>query len=419
VNRKIILFAVGVKMYNKMAFSDIKTGLEIELIRVGEDGRLAKTPHPFPNNKNLDRDFCEDQLEIITPPCNGIDEMTDCLHRLQVEAAKGLKNEYLWFCSNPPHFDNEDCIHIAEFSGKQKFKSDYRNSLKDRYGKRIMLYSGIHFNISFGDEFWKYMNVNTEEEKDGLYLKLAKYATLYSWLIVLLTAASPVCDCSIENDNDYDSCFDGYASRRQSEKGYWNSFVPVLDYTSIETYAQSIKKYVEEGVLISPSELYTPIRLKSGGMNNPDTLVEKGVNHIELRMFDINPLFCDGINPNDLKFAHIFMFYIAHLPDFDFTEKMQISAIENHKSAAKFDLSDVYIGDENITTASIEFLENMEKFLDDKKLSEVRELIKSQKYKITKNKRYCVEIKNMYEGNFNGKMFETSKKYTDLKRNEV
>jgi hypothetical protein len=25
----------------------------------------------------------------------------------------------------------------------------------------------------------------------------------------------------------------------------------------------------------------------------------------------------------------------------------------------------------------------------------------------------------MYEGNFNGKMFETSKKYTDLKRNEL
>ncbi|MBQ9600041.1 MAG: glutathione synthase, partial [Clostridia bacterium] len=49
-------------------------GLERETLRVGEDGKLAQTAHPF-DDKRLDRDFCENQLEIITPVCGSIDEL--------------------------------------------------------------------------------------------------------------------------------------------------------------------------------------------------------------------------------------------------------------------------------------------------------------------------------------------------------
>lgn len=40
-------------------------GLERETLRIDKNGRLAQTPHPF-DDPHLQRDFCENQLEIIT-----------------------------------------------------------------------------------------------------------------------------------------------------------------------------------------------------------------------------------------------------------------------------------------------------------------------------------------------------------------
>jgi glutamate--cysteine ligase len=397
-------------MYNKTTLYDIKTGLEIELLRVGTDDRLAKTPHPFPGDKNLDRDFCEDQLEIITPPCDGIDELMSVLKKLQSKAVNGLKNEYLWFCSNPPHFDNEDCIHIARFYGNQSFKSDYRNHLKDRYGKRRMLYSGIHFNISFGDKFFESLGISTVEEKNNLYLKLAKYSSYYGWLLVLLTSASPVCDFSLIDDNSCGSFFDGYASRRQGEKGYWNSFDPVLDYSSIDGYTGSIQAYVDKGILLSPSELYIPVRLK---FDDDGT-----VNHIELRMFDINPLYPDGVNSDDLKFAHLFMAYLAAKPDFEFTYDMQIAALKNHKNAAKFDVDNIEIDGNKIISSALDILENTAGFY--KNICDTSS-IDFQLKKLKNDERYCKKLKILHSVGFASKMAETSKKYTvnKIKKTEV
>ena len=50
-----------IKEYIKQA----EFGIERESLRVNTDGRLAQTPHPFERHKNIDRDFCENQIEII------------------------------------------------------------------------------------------------------------------------------------------------------------------------------------------------------------------------------------------------------------------------------------------------------------------------------------------------------------------
>lgn len=41
-------------------------GLERETLRVTQDGHMAHTPHPFPNDPNIVKDFCENQTEINT-----------------------------------------------------------------------------------------------------------------------------------------------------------------------------------------------------------------------------------------------------------------------------------------------------------------------------------------------------------------
>ena len=44
-------------------------GLEKEALRITEDGHMAHTPHPFPGDERITRDFCENQTEINTFGC--------------------------------------------------------------------------------------------------------------------------------------------------------------------------------------------------------------------------------------------------------------------------------------------------------------------------------------------------------------
>lgn len=120
--------------------------------------------------------------------------------------------------------------------------------------------------------------------------------------------------------------FSGYGSMRNSEFGYWNQFIPTLDYSDIESFTDSIQGYIDDGLLLSPAELYLPVRLKPKGKYSLDAL-KTGIDHIELRMFDLNPLSDVGIFSEDAEFAHLLMLYLLHLPDFDFTAKLQEKAV--------------------------------------------------------------------------------------------
>ena len=52
----------AVKEYIRQA----EFGIERESLRINADGTLAQTPHPFEEHKNIDRDFCENQVEMIS-----------------------------------------------------------------------------------------------------------------------------------------------------------------------------------------------------------------------------------------------------------------------------------------------------------------------------------------------------------------
>ena len=41
-------------------------GLERDTLRVTTDGYMAQSPHPFPNDPHIVKDFCENQAEINT-----------------------------------------------------------------------------------------------------------------------------------------------------------------------------------------------------------------------------------------------------------------------------------------------------------------------------------------------------------------
>jgi len=316
-----------------------KFGIERETLRIDSRGRLAQTAHPFGHDEHITRDFCENQIELVTPVAGSIDEALGYLKVLDDITRKKLaeNDESIWLYSNPPHFDREDDIPIADFTGDHSSKRAYREVLKQKYGKKLMLFSGIHFNFSFAEEYLRELNTDGEDFrtfKDELYLRLYKQLMANSYLLVLLTASSPYYDASLDKDGKSGIIMSEYASLRNSRRGYWNRFLPILDHRSLKTFTGSIKKHIVTGSLYSASELYLPIRLKPKGINTLENLAANGVDHIELRMFDLNPSAPLGIDGRDLEFAHLLILYLLSQPDIDFTPELQEKAVSDHKNAA-------------------------------------------------------------------------------------
>ena len=364
-------------------------GLERETLRVDGKGRLALSPHPF-RSKHLSRDFCENQLEIITPVCDSVKGALQALGKLDAYARIRIAKdgESLWLYSNPPYFESEDEIPIAQYKGKLSFEYDYRAFLEKRYGKRIMLYSGIHFNFSFRKEFLKRQPVSSDE----LYLRLFKQLSRTSWLLVLLTAASPLYDRSFDKAKP-GLALNKYASPRSGSKGYWNTFIPALDYSTVENYVKSVQAYVKSGALYSAHELYLPVRIKPRGDNSPENLKKTGIDHIELRMFDLDPLEKLGIAENDLDFAHLLAVYLLSEKDFRFTKALQAEAVKNHQNAARYDLKNVKIGKKPIKEAALGIIEKMERYFSSfPEKEEIKKVIAYEKEKLV-GVRLCEQVK--------------------------
>lgn len=326
-------------------------GLEKESLRVDAQGFLAHTPHPFPGSRYIVRDFCENQTEINTPVGNSPEEAVRLLTELDRTLQAGLaqRGELLWPFSNPPYIRGEKDIPIAQFTGADAGKTAYREYLSKRYGRYKMSLSGIHVNFSFDEallrrDFALSGETDFAAYQNRVYLTLARRMVAYGWLLVAVTAASPLLDSSFAEKGRYDGdVFYGMASVRCSELGYWNAFSPVLDYSSIAAYADSIQKYVTDGWIQAPSELYYPIRLKPPGTNTLERLKTHGVNHIELRMFDLNPLSPAGVELRDIQFAHLMLVWLASTPDQPLSDRDQVSAVQNFKNAAHYDLKTVRV----------------------------------------------------------------------------
>lgn len=328
-------------------------GLEKESLRITREGNLAHTPHPFPEHKHIVRDFCENQTEINTPVCSTPEAAVESLYsytrEIQNKISQLPQPELLWPFSNPPFIINEADIPIARFEGGKASKTSYREYLSDRYGRYKMTFCGIHVNFSFAEELLqKDFELSEEtdytEYRNRVYLDLAERTAAYGWILTAVTAASPLLDSSfVEKGRFGENEFNGMASTRCSELGYWNYFTPIFDYTNIRNYADSIRNYVDLGLIAAPTELYYPVRLKPTGNNDLARLRSEGVDHIELRMFDLNPLCPEGIDVRDLKFTQLLLVYLAGTAVQPFTPRDQVQSAQNFKNAAHYDLKTVKI----------------------------------------------------------------------------
>ncbi len=398
-------------------------GLEKESLRITREGRMAHTPHPFPEEAHITRDFCENQTEINTPVTRNAHEAVAALHRYTCRIQKKLSEaeELLWPFSNPPYIQNEQDIPVAEFTGEMAGKTVYREYLSDRYGRYKMTLCGIHVNYSFSEEllmadFALSERTDFTEYKNQLYVVLAERAAAYGWILTVLTAASPLFDSSFVEKGRYGRAgVNGMASTRCSELGYWNYFTPVLDYSDIRAYADSIQRYVDMGYITSPTELYYPVRLKPKGENDLNALRTNGADHIELRMFDLNPLAEAGIDERDLIFAQLLLVWLASTKRQPFAPRDQVQAAQNFKNAAHYDLKTVKIVVPNgevysAAHAALNIVGFMKEFYRDFG-SEVQQVLAFEERKLLEPEtRYAWRIRKEFEPGYMEKGLQLAKR---------
>lgn len=347
------MYAVfGTKYQNQLLNG--KWGVERELQRITRNGDLALTPHPAAfgdklKNKEITTDFAESQMELITPPFPSVEEVDRYLRFLHKRAWEEVGDELLWPFSMPPRLPEEELIPIARFDDSEEGRAAYiyRQGLASRYGKKMQMISGIHFNFSFGDELLEILYRTFGEGSlpktfnDDLYYSVARNFLRYRWLLIYLFGATPSYDdtygsvlnkevekireccpeCCSENDI--------YAiSYRVSRFGYSNSVQGRyrIFYNSNEEYIQGIRellnkksnKYAKldiqlnDKILQKDSEFYSPIRLKQitkPGESQIDALESRGVQYAEIRILDIDPFTDTGISLEQMYFLQVFTLF--------------------------------------------------------------------------------------------------------------
>ncbi|MDC9605020.1 glutamate--cysteine ligase [Xenorhabdus griffiniae] len=344
---------------NPTILNGICRGIERETLRVTPDGHLAKTGHPKSlgaslTHKWITTDFAESLLEFITPVDSNIDRTIAFLKDLHIYTARNLHNEKMWPLSMPCFIDKEENITLAQYgtSNLGRFKTLYREGLKNRYSALMQTISGVHYNFSLPMSFWqawlgiKDAETGKEQISDG-YLRLIRNYYRFGWVIPYLFGASPaICSSFLRGRNtalsfektERGTCYLPYAtSLRMSDLGYTNKSQSDLNITfnHLHTYVEGLKKAIHKpseefaaigikkgdkylqlntNVLQIENELYAPIRPKrvtKEGESPSDALLRGGIEYIEVRSLDINPFSSVGVDETQIRFLDLFLIWCA------------------------------------------------------------------------------------------------------------
>ncbi|WP_216782577.1 glutamate--cysteine ligase [Candidatus Profftia tarda] len=353
------------------AISMILRGIERETLRVTPEGTLATSGHPLMLGKALTHpwittDFSESLLEFITPVYSSVDHMLCFLKDIHAYVAHNLGSERMWSMSMPCFIKNEDDIVLAQYgtSNIGKFKTLYREGLKNRYGAIMQMISGVHYNFSLPIEFWQEW-VGIEDKKSGKsqisagYMRLIRNYYRLGWVVPYLFGASPaICSSFLGGrktnipleQKDHIFYLPYATSLRLSGLGYTNKVQDDLSITvnNLPDYIKWLKKAISTpsaefarlGVKVGghyrqlnanifqiENELYSPIRPKCVAKLNEsplDALLRGGIEYIEVRSLDINPFSALGVNADQSRFLDMFLIWclLADSPEINSDEAL-------------------------------------------------------------------------------------------------
>jgi len=344
----------------------IRRGLEKESLRVQPDGHLATTPHPRAlgsalTHPHITTDFSESQVELITGVHSGVQDCLDELAAVQQFTLRSLGSETLWVSSMPCCLPEDQAIPLGYYgeSNVGRAKTVYRNGLGFRYGRRMQTISGIHYN-------WSLPGVSSEA-----YFALIRNFRRHAFLPLVLFGASPaVCSTFVAGrPHPLQPLVPGTlylphaTSLRMGRLGYQSDAQGSLavSYNSLQGYAASLQaaltrpypayeaigvrdsagnyRQLQTSLLQIENEFYGSIRPKRvifPGERPLHALRERGVEYVEVRLMDLDPMLPLGISAQTLRFLDVFLLHCQQTPSPpDSPEEIAATARNQHKVAER------------------------------------------------------------------------------------
>lgn len=313
-------------------------GIERESLRVDRQGKLAHTPHPSclgarSFHPYIQTDFCEFQMELITPVAKSTTEARRFLGAITDVTGRSIsQDEVLWPLSMPPRLKAEE-IQVAQL--ENEFERHYRNYLAEKYGTKLQAISGIHYNIELGKDlvealFQESDQIDIIAFKNALYLKLAQNYLRYRWVITYLFGAAPIAEKGFFDQEVPEPV----RSFRNSDHGYVNKEEIQVSFASLEDYVAAIENYVEQGDLIAEKEFYSAVRFRGQKVNR--SFLDKGITYLEFRNFDLNPFERIGISQTTMDTVHLLLLAFLWL---DAPENVDQALAQGHALNEKIALS--------------------------------------------------------------------------------
>lgn len=313
-------------------------GIERESLRVDRQGQLAHTPHPSclgarSFHPYIQTDFCEFQIELITPVAKSTTEARRFLGAITDVAGRSIAtDEVLWPLSMPPRLKADE-IQVAQL--ENDFERHYRNYLAEKYGTKLQAISGIHYNMELGKDLVEVLFQESDQTdmiafKNALYLKLAQNYLRYRWVITYLFGAAPIAEQGFFDQEVPEPV----RSFRNSDHGYVNKEEIQVSFASLEDYVSAIETYIEQGDLIAEKEFYSAVRFRGQKVNR--SFLDKGITYLEFRNFDLNPFERIGISQTTMDTVHLLILAFLWL---DSPENVDQALTQGHALNEKIALS--------------------------------------------------------------------------------
>ncbi|MET1116437.1 MAG: glutamate--cysteine ligase [Comamonas sp.] len=324
--------------------AQIRRGIEKEGLRALPTGELALTPHPLQlgsalTHPQITTDYSESQIELITGAHRGVDaclgELVE-VHQQVYHTLRQAGDEMLWVSSMPCGLPTDETIPLARYgsSNAGRSKSVYRMGLGHRYGRRMQMISGIHYN-------WSMPGVDSDQ-----YFALIRNFRRHAFVLLYLFGSSPaLCSCFVLGREHSLQPLDAKAhtlhlphatSLRMGRLGYQSDAQAEINvsYNGLDGYARSLHEaltrpypaYEQLGIrnpggeynqlgtslLQIENEFYGTIRPKrtvQSGERPLHALRERGVEYVEVRLMDLDPFEAVGIAPGTMRMLDVFLLH--------------------------------------------------------------------------------------------------------------
>ena len=312
-------------------------GLEAKKHRVLTNGRASRYPYPAnlrsrQHNIYLNSGFTDDMIDFETPPVVGSAAAVRHLKMLEQIMIQHLhSDERLWPLSMAPAPLYQNDLDFLKDNYTKHWDQANHDYLGNKYGIVKEIMGDVHINFGLAPQlitnlYQRFYQEDYKSEVDfrnHLYFKLAQVYYLYQWLFTYLYGASPVTEDMPESFPDNLEL--PVRSIRASDFGDDNIASERVTYNSLEEHVAQLQEFMDNGTFYSLKEFFGPVRLRGHNQDVTDLKgsLAKGVDYLEFRNFDLDPLSRTGISDDTINFLELLLLdaLVSPLPD-DLTAKL-------------------------------------------------------------------------------------------------